>query len=99
MLESAKHGSRVGRVGAASARFDGSVTAASQRRCQAARHLRTDPVATGKPLFARNATTFVCPTSSPSRQRGAWLHSNQNCAAYFSMFDLSNTRSLFRNVL
>jgi hypothetical protein len=91
MFESAKHGSRVGRAGC--------VTAASRRRCQAARLLKTDPVATGKPLFAHNATTFVCPTSSPRRQRGVWLQSNQNCAAYFSMFDLSKTRRLFRNVL
>lgn len=100
MLDSAKHGSRAALVrGAISARFKGSVTAASRRRCQAARLLKIAPVATEKPLFARNATTFVCPTSPPWRQRGAWLHSNQNCAAYFSMFDLSKTRRLFRNVL
>src|SRR5580704_18942590 len=85
ILESAKHGSRVGRVGgAASARFNGSVTAASRRRRWVARLLKADPVATGKPLFARNTTTVVCPTSSPRRQRGVWYQSNQNCAAYFS---------------
>jgi hypothetical protein len=92
MLESAKHGSRVGRV-------NGCVTAAGRRRCQAARLPKTDPVATRKPLLGRNATTVVWPTSTPRRQRGVWRQSNQNCAAYFSMFDLSKTRRLFRNVL
>jgi hypothetical protein len=92
MLESAKHGSRLGRV-------NGCVTAASRRRSQAARLLKTHPVATGEPLFARSATRVVRPTSSPRSQRGFWRQSNQNCAAYFSMFDLSKTRRLFRNVL
>ena len=92
MLESAKHGSRLGRV-------NGCVTAASRRRYQTARIPKTDPVAAGKPVFARGATRVVCPTSSPRRQRGVWRQSNQNCAAYFSMFDLSKTRRFFRNVL
>jgi hypothetical protein len=100
MLESARDGSRAALVrGAVSARFNGSVTAASRRRRWVARLLKADPVATGKPLFAGNTPTFVCPTSAPLRQRGVWLQSNQNCAAYFSMFDLSKTRRLFRNVL
>src|ERR1700733_12225883 len=100
MLESAKHGSRAALVGdAISARFKGNVTAANQRRRWVARLLKADPVATGKLLFARNTPTFVCATSPPRRQRGARRQSNQNCAAYFSMFDLSKTRRSFRNVL